>query len=229
MKKLLFILFVNYTLFADSLPSSIKTTIISVTSDTVQIANLVPKGTSGIVVHNYGNNLSAITHTLISIGNKQATIHPYIGLGHENLPNIKNNVVKGDKVIFGNFYDNLLLIAPNEEIYRKTKQSISRNFIHPDIYAMDLITHNQTMISFENLRLFAHRNQVGLILISTKEYVMVLDPISSEYLFKFPITVASNTTISPFYARFSQVSNSIFGTESNQKFLEYYEGISQIK
>lgn len=229
MKKLLFILLLNYTLFADSLPTSINTTITSVNSNSVQIATSVPKGISGIVIHDYGNNLSAITHILVSKGNQQATIHPYAGLGHDNLPSIKNSVVKGDKVIFGNFYNNLLLIAPNEEVYRKTKQSISRSFVHPDIYAMDLIIYNETKVSLNNLKEFAQRNQVGLVLIATKEYVMVLDPISSEYLHKFPLTVISNSSISPFYARFEQISNGFFGTESNQKFLNYYDGIAQIK
>jgi len=229
MKKILFLLLINYTLYANSLPTSINTTITSVTSDTVQVATSVEKGISGIVVHDYGNNLSAITHTLISIGDKQATIHPYVGLGHENIPNIKNSVVKGDKVIFGNFYNNLLLIAPNEEVYRKTKQTIKRSFIHPDIYAMDLIVYDETKLSLDNLKGFAQRNQVGLVLIAIKDYVMVLDPISSEYLLKFPISTTAKDSISPFYARFDQISNSLFGTEKNQKFLNYYEGIEQIK
>ena len=229
MKKLLFILLINYTLFANSLPSSISTTITSVTNNSVQVDATIPKGVSGIVVHNYGNNLSAITHILISQGEKEATIHPYAGLGHDKLPNVKSDVVKGDKVIFGNFYDNILLIAPNEEVYRKTKESIKKNFIHPDIYAMDLITHNETQISLNNLKLFAQRNQVGLVLIAIKDYIMVLDPMSSEYLHKFPLTTIATNTISPFYARFEQISNSLFGTESRQKFLEYYQGVNQIK
>ena len=229
MKKLLFILLINHTLFANSLPSSISTTITAVSKNSVQVNVTIPKGTSGIVIHNYGNKLSAITHMLISTGDKQATIHPYIGLGHEKLPNIKSDVVKGDKVIFGNFYDNILLIAPNEEVYRKTKQSIKRSFIHPDIYAMDLITHDETQISLNNLKLFAQRNQVGLVLIAIKDYIMVLDPMSSEYLHKFPLSTTATNTISPFYARFEQISNSLFGVESNQKFLEYYQGVNQIK
>lgn len=229
MKKLLFILLINYTLFANSLPSPISTTITTVSTNSVQVAATIPKGTSGIVIHNYGNNLSAITHILISNGDKQATIHPYTGLWHEKLPNIKSDVIKGDKVIFGNFYDNLLIIAPNEEVYRKTKESIKRSFVHPDIYAMDLITHNETEISLNNLKSFAQRNQVGLVLIAIKDYIMVLDPMSSEYLHKFPLTTNVTKTISPFYARFEQISNGIFGTESNQKFLNYYEGVNQIK
>ena len=58
---------------------------------------------------------------------------------------------------------------------------------------------------------------------------MVLDPISSEYLHKFPLAIKADHTVSPFYARFEQISNGVFGTESNQKFLDYYEGVNQIK
>lgn len=229
MKKILFILLLNYILFAESLPSSISTTISSVSANQATVETSVPKGTSGIVVHNYGNKLYAITHILVSQGEKEAIIKPYIGVEHNKLPNIKSPVVKGDKVIFGNFYNNLLIIAPNEEVYRKTKQNISRSFVHPDTYAMDLITHSETKISLDNLKAFSQRNQVGLVLIATKESVMVLDPISSEYLFKFPVAKTNNPTLSPFYARFEQISNGFFGTESNQKFLDYYEGVDQIK
>jgi len=230
MKKLLFLLLLNHSLFADTLPNRITTTITSVDSNNVQVATSVPQGTSGIVIHNYGNKLSAITHLIVSTGDKQATIHPYQELGDTKLPNIKSSVEKGDKVIFGNFYSNLLLIAPNEESYRKATQRFKRNFIHPDIYAMDLIVNGAHQISFDNLKKFAQKNQIGLVLITTKENIMVLDPISSKYLATLPpITTLNTTTISPFYARFEQISNGFFGTESNQKFLEYYQGIGQIK
>ena len=230
MKKLLFLLLLNYSLFADVLPNRTTTTITSVDAHSVQVEASVPQGTSGIVIHNYGNNLSAITHIIVTTGDKQATVHPYQDLGDTKLPNIKSGVEKGDKVIFGNFYSNLLLIAPNEEAYRKTKQTLQRNFIHPDVYAMDLIVNGEQQITFNNLKAFAHKNQIGLVLITTKENIMVLDPLSSKYLATLPLTKTLNSTAtSPFYARFEQISNGFFGTESNQKFLEYYQGIGQLK
>ena len=231
MKKTLFLLLLlNYSIFADVLPNRTTTTITSVDSDKVQVATSVPKGTSGVVIHNYGNKLSAITHLIVMTGDKEATTLPYPDIGETKLPNIKSGVEKGDKVIFGNFYSNVLLIAPNEESYRKTTSRLQRNFIHPDIYAMDLILNSQKQITFSNLKAFAHKNQVGLILITTKENIMVLDPISSEYLTTLPLTKTLNTTaLSPFYARFEQVSSNLFGSDSHQQFLEYYKGISQIK
>jgi len=44
---------------------------------------------SGIVLHNYGNNLSAITQAVISLGETSATVLPYTALLHENIPTIK--------------------------------------------------------------------------------------------------------------------------------------------
>ena len=58
---------------------------------------------------------------------------------------------------------------------------------------------------------------------------MVLDPVSSKYLSSLPLTITPNHATSPFYARFEQISSGLFGTKSNQKFLEYYHGVSQIK
>lgn len=229
MKKLLFLLLLNCLLLADTLPNRISTTINSVNSDTVQVATSIPKGISGIVIHNYGNKLSAITHRLVSKGGQQATIKPYYGLGHKNLPTIKSNIEKGDKVIFGNFYNNVLLIAPDEESYSKTVKTLQRSFVHPDIYAMDLIVNDEKKISFKNLKSFAKKNQIGLVLITTDKNIMVLDPMSSKYLSSLPLTITPKQTMSPFYARFEQISNSIFGTNSKQKFSEYYQGVSQIK
>ena len=230
MKKFLFLLLVNCSLFADALPNRIVTNITSVDSNNVQVATSVAKGTSGVVIHNYGNNLLAITHLIIMKEDKHAFTLPYPDLGETKLPNIKSAVAKGDKVIFGNFYNNVLIIAPNEESYRKTSKTLQRNIIHPDIYAMDLIVTGAKQITLNSLKRFSQKNQVGLVLITTKKNIMVLDPISSEYLATLPLTqTLNNTALSPFYARFEQVSSNLFGSDSQQKFSEYYKGISQIK
>jgi len=90
MKKLLFILLTTYALMADGLPQRIETIIQSIDANgKIELATAVPQGMSGIVLHNYGNNLSAITQAVISLGETSATVLPYTALLHENIPTIK--------------------------------------------------------------------------------------------------------------------------------------------
>jgi len=231
MKKFLLILLSTLSLMALELPQTIQTTVQSV-SNNGQIATLtdkVPQGMSGIVIHNYGNHLSAITHTLITQGSQQAQIGNYTALDHNNLPTIKNSVQKGDRVILGNFYNNLLLIAPNEQVYSQITKNISKNWIHPDLYAMYLIIKEQKQLSWDNLKGFALDNQVGLVLIVTKNKLLIVDPISQVMLKEEPFSTPVSQTISPFYARFKQLSNNFLGADSPQDFPEYYQGVGAIK
>ncbi len=231
MKKTLLILLSSLSLLAIELPQTIQTTVQSI-SKNKQIATLaqdIPKGMSGIVIHNYGNNLSAITHTLISQGSQKATIQNHTTLNHATLPNIKNSVQKGDKVVFGNLYNNLLLIAPNEQIYSQITQKIEKNWIHPDLYAIYLIRKEQSRLSLDNLRNFAIETQVGLVLIVTQNSLILLDPISKSILKKEPFNGMVKQANSPFYARFGQISNNFFGAESQQNFSEYYRGVEEIR
>ncbi|NOZ90377.1 MAG: hypothetical protein GXO60_03720, partial [Epsilonproteobacteria bacterium] len=60
MKKLILILFSTLLLIAnDGLPDRIKTTVTSINNGQITLANPIPRGRSGIVIHNYGNGLFA--------------------------------------------------------------------------------------------------------------------------------------------------------------------------
>jgi hypothetical protein len=183
---------------------------------------------SGIVVHGYGNGLSAITHTIISQGAGKATLKPYSILSHKKLPSIKTVAKKGDRVLFGNFYNNVLLIAPNRRSYREITKSFKKSWVHPDTYAMHLISNNEIYINLNNLKEFAENNQVGLVLIISKDSLFVLDPISGIFLSKEPLNLKLTGTQSPFYARFEQIDNNIFSSEDIKKFPNYYRGIERL-
>jgi len=231
MRTILLIIVSTLLLLSDDLPHRIKTTIKSIESNKkITLTNNIPKGRSGIVVHSYGNGLFAITHTAISQGGNIATIGRYNILKHKNLPTIKTAIKEGDEVIFGNLYDNVLLIAPNEQSYSSITKSIKRVWIHPDLYASFLIINDEDRITKKNLKKFAIKSQVGLVAIVAKDGLRIFDPISGNYLRKIAInTPIEAKTQSPFYARFEQISTNIFSEDTQNKFPPYYKGIDNIK
>ncbi|MCK4442190.1 MAG: plasminogen-binding N-terminal domain-containing protein [Sulfurovaceae bacterium] len=231
MRKIVFMILSSLLLMAIDLPHRIKTTIQSINNKKeVILSNSIPKGRSGIVIHNYGNGVFAITHTAISQGGSRATIGKYNILKHDNIPTIKTAIQQGDQVIFGNLYNNVLLIAPNEKIYSNITKSIKKVWIHPDIYASFLIVNDEDKITKKNLKKFAIESQVGLVAIVAKDGLRIFDPISGNYLRRVPInTSIHDKAQSPFYARFEQISTDIFSENSKKKFPTYYKGINTIK
>ena len=227
MQKFLFILLaLSYTLFANTLPSSISTTISSVTSNSqIQLSNTVPKGMSGIVIHNYGNGLLAITHATVSQGGGRATLLPYKTIPHKNIPNIQTEAKSGDKVVFGNFYNNALVIAPNRDVYRKITTTYKKTWIHPDAYALDFMKEDEIRLRLESLKKFAQLNQVGLVLIVTQTQLLILDPISKQFLGAIPMQVNQANAIAPFYARFRQMDTSVFGF-SEKNYTPYFKSVA---
>lgn len=229
MKKLLFILLTTYALMADGLPQRIETTIQSIDANgKIELATAVPQGMSGIVLHNYGNNLSAITQAVISLGETSATVLPYTALLHENIPTIKTPARAGDKVILGNFYNNALVIAPNENVYNQVTTSYQKTWIHPDAFALDFMKEDESKLTLDNIERFAKANQVGLVLLVAKDRIRVLDPVSKKFLGAIAFTNNANNTMSPFYARFGQMDTSVFGS-SNKSYAEYYSAVTSLR
>ncbi len=233
MKKILLIAMSFLSvLMATELPTTITTSVKSVnlTNNSATTAHAIPTGMSGMVIHNYGSGLLAITRMLIAKGGNQATIKPYSVVPHDNLPTIKNEIEAGDRVVFGNFYDNILVIAPNEQRYAQVTSMMNKNWIHPDLYAMYLIVHEQNKITLDNLKAFANENQVGLVFLVDRHEIAVVDPMSGADLVHLPLSGATQEKAqSPFYARFGQVSSGFLGISGSTKFPEYYQGIKEIK
>jgi len=213
---------------ADTLPKRIETTIKSINQDNIQLNNIVPAGMSGLVVHNYGNGLSAITHSVISIGNGNAKILPYTAILHENIPTIKTEAKINDKVILGNFYDNALVIAPNEQSYSNITKRFKKTWIHPDAYALYFIKEGASEISLDSLKDFAIKNQIGLVLIQTKTNLVILDPISKKFLGQKAIKPTGSKVMKPFFSRFKHMDISAFGF-SDIKLKDYYKSIQELK
>ena len=228
MNKLLLILLSTYVLLADALPQTIKTTVTNIDRNgQVQLATSVPKGMSGIVVHNYSNGLSAITHSLISQGNSSAHAIAYTATQHPNIPTVKTAVQVNDTVILGNFYNNALVIAPNGRTYDQITKQFQKTWIHPDAYAINFMGESKSAVSLESLKKFALINQVGLVLIVAEDGLLILDPISKVFLSKIAFTPSQEKTLSPFFTRFQQQDTSTFSFGSSN-YTNYYQAIKEL-
>ena len=230
LKKILFtILALSTVLLANTLPRSISTTVSGIFSNgQILLSSSVPQGMSGIVIHNYGNGLSAITHSAISKDGGKAQIASYEAIPHKNIPNIQTVVTKGDKVIFGNFYENAMVIAPNRDIYRKITTSYNKTWIHPDAYAVFLMKEEETKLTLESLKKFAQLNQVGLVLIVSSTQMLILDPMSKKFLGAIPMHINPKNAMVPFYARFKQTDISTFGF-SKKSYTPYFQSVAGLK
>lgn len=229
MKKiLLFIFIVNYSLFAEALPTSIKSSVKSTSNGIIQLSSTVPAGRSGIVMHNYGNGLLAITHAVISLGGDKASIQSNRAVVHKNIPSIQTGISAGDLVVFGNFYNNALIIAPNQTAYRQIRAKFNRTWIHPDAFALDFMREEESYINMNSLKHFAKKNQIGLVLVVAKNKLLVIDPISKQIIDSRGLKTNSKSAMSPFYARFKQINLSVFGT-SDKTFTPYFQSVAGLK
>ncbi len=229
MKKIiLLILITTYAIIANSFPQRIETTITSVNGDTIKLAQHISAGVSGVVVHDYGNGLSAITHSLITTKNGDAKLLPYRAIIHDNIPSVKTEAKVNDRVILGNYYNNILLIAPNEQTYSSITKRFNKNWIHPDSYAIEFMKEEISKITLDSLYKFAIKNQVGLVLLVTKNSILFLDPISKKLIKNQPFTITNKKAMRPFFSRFPQMDISDFGF-SSVKLEDYYKSISEIK
>jgi len=228
MKKILFfILFTSLSLFADRLPNSIKTTVENVQNNLIHLNQNVPAGMSGIVIHNYGNQLKAITHDTVSLGNTKASIKAHSAIAHENIPSIQTPIHKGDTIIFGPFYQNALLIAPNHLTYQQLSKRFKRSWTHSDVFALEFMQMDESSLTMEILNTFAQKYQIGLVLVVAQQEILVIDPLSKRILQTLAYTPNTHKVETPFYVRFEPTSSSLFNTK--KIYTPYFKSVAGLK
>jgi len=231
LKTVLLFLINSFFLIALDLPTAVESSIVSISKDQsrVGLSGNVPSGRAGVVIHKYNKDLQAITHSLISTKTNSAIVKRYEGLEHKNIPQIKTALSVGDRVIFGNLYNNLLLIAPNERVYRAiVKLAPNRLWIHPDLYAYYFIEDGEEKITIESLREFAKKSLIGLVAIVAKDGLRILDPISGRYLRRVPINIELKSAQLPFYARFEGIDD-IFTKPTPNNLDRYFKMVEEIR
>jgi hypothetical protein len=213
----------SIALMADFFPRTINTTVSGVNGDTVTLKSKLPIGMSGIVIHGYGGDLKSITAIIKQTSANEAKI---IGKGlvsHENLPAPKTKIKAGDKVIGGYLYDNVLVLAPNADVYNEVTSSYDKNWIHPDEFALFLSTIKEPTPTKENLKAFAKEYQAGLILIVKKESMVLYDPLSEKVVSKRAYSTKTAYEQAPFYMRLKKIRTGLFGSEYEGNYYKLME------
>ncbi len=213
----------SIALMADFFPRTINTTVSGVNGDTVTLKSKLPIGMSGIVIHGYGGDLKSITAIIKQTSANEAKI---IGKGlvtHENLPAPKTKIKAGDKVIGGYLYDNVLVLAPNADVYNEITSSYDKNWIHPDEFALFLSTIKEPTPTKENLKAFAREYQAGLILIAKKESIVLYDPLSEKVVSKKAYSPKTAYEQAPFYMRLKKIRTGLFGSEYEGNYYKLME------
>ena len=220
MLKLALIAITALPLFAGFFPSTVNTSVANTSGQTLSMHRSFPvNGMSGVVIHNYGNDVKAITTYVVQTAPGQAKLAGNDILQHDELPTIKTAVAKGDKIIGGYLYNNVLLLAPDASVYAKITSGSHKTWIHPDLFALYLTQEGEGVPTRKNLSDFAKRYHVGLIYIVKKSSAVLLDPISGKIISKRPFSSAPGKAQYPFFMRFDKIDTGWF---SKTKTGNYY-------
>ena len=212
--------------FAGFFPQTVHTSISKVLNNTVLLDSSFPvDGMSGVVIHNYGNDLDAITNHIVQKDKKNVSLLKGDSIHHDELPTIKTAISSGDKVIGGYLYNNILLLAPNAQVYAKITSQHTKNWVHPDLFALFLAKEGDAVPNKENLEAFAKAYQVGLIYIVGNGRAKLLDPISGKIVGQKLLTGLPAEGKTPFFMRFNEIDSGWFGGSAKDN---YYQLMSKI-
>ena len=225
MRKIALIVLTALPLFAGFFPPTVHTSIATSGGTEMKLSKPFPvNGMSGVVIHNFGNQLEAITGYIAQTSpDGTAKLIAKEIIHHEELPTIKTKITRGDKVIGGYLYDNVLLLSPDADTYAKITKGTSRKWIHPDLFASFLSEIGEAYPTKANLSLFAKEYQVGLIYIIKKESAVLLDPISGQIVGKRTFSNAPKKAQSPFFMRFSEIRSGWFSDSAPGNYYKIME------
>jgi len=221
MYKILFVICISIPLLADFFPKSTTTTIAKATNNSIVLRKPLNRdGISCAIIHDYGNNIKALTFMAKQIS-KDGIIKLIDSdiIHHDNIPTINTKPKVGDSVICGYLYNNILLLAPNEQTYEILTKKYHKNWMHPDLYAMFLSQEGESTISKESLKEFAKRYQIGLVMIVQQNQIILYDPISKSIVGKQNYKPNSNKTKYPFYMHFKEIDSGWFSKKDG----DYYK------
>ena len=227
MHKIALIALLSLPLVAGFFPQTVHTSVKSVKGNTITLNKKFPtNGMSGVVIHNYGNDLTAITSRIAQTSSDgSVSLVTSDILHHEELPTIKTAVSPKDKVIGGYLYNNVLLLAPNADTYAKIVSSHNKKWIHPDLFALYLSVQGEEQPTKENLARFAKKYQVGLIYIVRKDSAVLLDPVSGKIISKKSMSNLPAEGAFPFYMRFEQIDSGWFGSDVKGNYYNMMESL----
>ena len=226
-KIALFFLF-SLPLFAGFFPQTVHTSVKSVNGNSITLNSRFPvNGMSGVIIHNYGSGLTAITSRMTQVSsNGGASLLNADVIDHDSLPTIKTAVRAGDKVIGGYLYNNILVLAPDADTYAKITSAHNKKWVHPDLFALYMSATGDGIPTRENLANFAKKFQVGLVYIVRRNAAVLFDPISGKIVGQKSMNGLPNEGKFPFYMRFKDLDSGWwFGSDVKGSYYNTIESI----
>jgi hypothetical protein len=226
MRKILLLSLVSLPLVAGFFPSTLHTSVASVNGNTVTLSTpFSHQGMSGVVVHAYNHTHTAITARVVQTSHGKAILSDAGVIDHDEIPTINTKIKRGDKVIGGYLYENVLVLAPNEKSYNHTTKRYKKRWVHPDLFALFLSINGEGRATKEMLQRFAKKYQVGLVYIIRQDAEILLDPISGQTIAKKGVEIPSKEAQFPFYHRLGELESGWFGTSESGN---YYQAIGAL-
>jgi hypothetical protein len=224
MRKIALIALTSLPLFAGFFPSTVNTSVANISGQNITMNSSFPvTGMSGIIIHNYGNNVKAITSRVIQTSPGHAKLAGNDVITHDSLPTINTSVARGDKIIGGYLYNTVLLLAPDANTYAKVTSASNKIWIHPDLYALYLSQEGEGTPNRENLANFAKKYHVGLVYIIKKGSAVLLDPISGKYVGKKGVSGNPAKAQFPFFMRFDKIDSGWFSKSASGTYYNLME------
>lgn len=191
-------------------------------------------GESGYVIRWFDSEHAAIVASVVVKENKGddtvLTFKPYEGLKNDAFPVAKLSPRVGDEVLIRSNYKRALLIAPNLELYQKITASYSdTNWIHPDLFASELIKSGTNRPTKKDFRNFCTTYAVGIVYFVNGTRGEARDCHSFALLHTDYITglAPKNERMKPFFSRIGNIEAGwlSFLNSDTGDFYQYYHSL----
>ncbi len=232
MRKAIFIFSILIcALNANGLYKDFKTNILSISGNRATIKNSkdIVVGSSGIVIHKFGNNTSSIIARVdvIDKSGDKATLefHTYKALKQAALPIPGIAPKVGDKVILNYMYDRALIVAPNYKIYSEiTKHFKNITWIHPDVAGAYLAEHYRPNPDRKVFQKICKQNVASLIFFALNNEAVFVDCNNFKIVKRLKGGRVKNAQL-PFYTRIKGIDTSWFSFSSKKmdSYSNYYK------
>lgn len=194
----------------ETLPVSMEITRIDSQNLIFKAGNL-KVGQTGIVLaekqDNKGNNnVIIIANAVINSiegGEAKARYFPFETIAQKYLPTPQIAPSKGDKIVFGSFYNKSIIIAPDQESYNKILSSQPQmSFAHIDLFEAFLAKDAINDPKPKELKKFCNAYSIGLVYILASNGVNIIDCQSFQILEVLPFDIDSiHESKAPFFSR----------------------------
>jgi hypothetical protein len=192
---------------------------------TVNQGNL-SKGQSGIVINNnISNKIVIISYATVVSSNKETSTIKFNKqeiIEQDAIPKTKLLPKLGDKFIVNHLYKNGFIIAPNYKALVETKKLYPNfAFLDSDLFGGYLKINNTPAPTKDDIKAFAHKNDLGVVFIVENNTVNIIDAISFDILESSQIKIEDNSTIKPFYTNVEDIKVSTFDFFKAEKIDDY--------